>query len=322
MSVIRLGLAELGADFFEECFGGADAGVFVELSAFVFDADVTGVTGCEDNLHHAAVVGFGFVTVFVEVMGLGADGFGEGHEFFDAFVAVVPLFATDAEVAEVGEGAAVGEVDSFHDTSEPCAVAGESTVIFHDDIEFVGGGEFGELAEAISGALELFFVGACAAGVDADGVAAECFGGFDPFEVIFNSLTAFGFVGVTEVSFAVDHDQQLFDAGVGSAFVEFGEVGGVFGFVLEELVDVFDGVDAEFLFGGGGEVEVIKFSAEDGAVERPFGKGDFGFGSGCGCGGESAREGSDSGGSGGRAKKRAAGGERIHVRSLSSAELI
>lgn len=247
-----------------------DAGVFVELSTFVFDSDVAGVPCGKDDFHHPGVVSFGFIAVFIEVMGLGTDGFGERHEFFDAFVAVVPLIATDTEVAEVGERAAVGEVHHFHDSGEPSAVAGQSAVVLDDDIQFVRGGEFGKLTQSVSGALDLFFVGACTAGVDTDGVTAESFGGFNPFVMIFDSLTAFIFIGVAEVTFAVDHNQKLFDADVGCAFVEFGEVGGVFGFVLEKLVDVFDAINAEFLFGSAGEVEVIEFSAKDGAVKRPF----------------------------------------------------
>src|SRR6185437_13893755 len=44
----------------------------------------------------------------------------------------------------------------------------------------------------------------------------------------------------------------------------------VFGLIGEKLVDVFDGLDAEVLFGRFGEVEVVEFFGEQGPVQRPL----------------------------------------------------
>ena len=55
---------------------------------------------------------------------------------------------------------------------------------------------------------------------------------------------------------------------------ELGEVGGVVGLVLEELVDELNGLDAVVLAGGLGEVEVVELLGEQGLVEGPLGEGD------------------------------------------------
>ncbi len=260
-------LRKFPADFFQQSFRCANAGGFVEATTFIFDTDVTGVACGEDDFHHPDVVGFGFVAVGIEVVRFGTDGFGEWHEFFNAFVAIVPLVPTDPEVAEVGESTAIGKVNGLHNTSEPGAVAGEAAVVLDDDIQFVGGGEFGESSQSVGGAFLLFFVSAGAAGVDANGVAVEGFGRFDPLIVVFNGLAPTVFVGVAQVAFAVNHDEQSFHADITGAFFEFGEVGGVLRLVLEKLIHVLDGIDAEFIFGSGCKVEVIEFAGEDCAVK-------------------------------------------------------
>ena len=111
-------------------------------------------------------------------------------------------------------------------------------------------------------------------------MAAEEFCSFDPFVMIFDGLATAIFIGITKIAFAVDHDEQGLDANVTSTFLEFSKVGGVLSFVLEKLIHILDGLDAEFLFGGGRELEVVQLAREDGAMQRPFGERDFEFGSG------------------------------------------
>ena len=138
-----LGREEGGAAFFEEGLGGFDAVVFGEFAAFVFDADIAVVFVLEHDAEHFGEVGFGFFSVFVEVVGLGGDALGEGHEFFHAFVAVVAV-----EVSEVGKGAAVIEADISEDLGHPGSVGGKSAMVFDNDVNLVIFGEGGEGSES------------------------------------------------------------------------------------------------------------------------------------------------------------------------------
>src|SRR5262249_28225173 len=60
-----------------------------------------------------------------------------------------------------------------------------------------------------------------------------------------------------------------------AAFFHFAEVFLVGGFVLEELVDVFHGVNAVVFLGRLGEVQVVELLAKNGFVQRPFGQRQF-----------------------------------------------
>ena len=181
-----LGGEEGGAALFEEGFGGFDAIVLGEFAAFVFDADVAVVFVLEHDAEHFGEVGFGFFAVFVEVVGLGGDAFGEGHEFFHAFVAVVAV-----EVSEVGEGATVVEADVGEDFGHPGSVGGEAAMVLDDDVDLVVFGEGGEGGESFDAVGGFFVVGSSfSVGVDADGVAAEEFGGFDPLFVLVDGFLA------------------------------------------------------------------------------------------------------------------------------------
>ena len=104
--------------------------------------------------------------------------------------------------------------------------------------------------------------------------------------MVLNGLGSLGGIGVTGCAFAVAHYEHALDALVFADLLELSEVLGVLGFVLKELIDVFDGVNSVLLTGDLGEVEVCHVSAEDGSVERPLGEGDgepvfwFGLGGG------------------------------------------
>lgn len=97
-------------------------------------------------------------------------------------------------------------------------------------------------------------------------MAAECFGGVDPFFVVFDGLVSLCFVCVTQGAFAVAHDEELFYIVVLGAGVEAFEVGFVLCFVFEERVDIFDGVDAE-ITGFFGEIVGGDFVCKEEFVE-------------------------------------------------------
>ena len=101
-------------------------------------------------------------------------------------------------------------------------------------------------------------------------MAAEALGRLDPGMVVLDCLGAGLVVGVAEVAEAVAHQEQVLHAFVGRPPGEIGQVVGVFGLVLEELIDVLDGVDAELLAGRPREVEVVELAGEDRLVQRPF----------------------------------------------------
>lgn len=154
--VALLGGEEGGAALFEEGLGCFDAFIFGELAAFVFNTNVAVVFVGEHDAEHFGEVGFGLFAVFVEVVGLGGDAFGEGHEFFHAFITIVFV-----EVSEVGKGAAVVEADISEDFGHPGSVGGEAAVVFDDDVDLVIFGEGGEGAESFD-AVGGFFVVSCA----------------------------------------------------------------------------------------------------------------------------------------------------------------
>jgi len=225
----------------------------------------------EDDGEGFHVVGFGFFTGFIEFVGFGRDALGKGHEVFESLVAVVSV-----EVSEIGEGAAVIEADVLEDLGHPGAVGREAAVVFDDHVDFVVFGEVGERGQAFD-AVDRFFVliFAFATGINTNGVAAEEFGGFDPAFVIVDGFLAAFFCSGADIAFAIDHDEDVVHAEVGDALLEFAEVGHVLGFVLEEAVDVFEGVDPVGFFGVGGPVHVFHFASAEGAVVGPLGEGNI-----------------------------------------------
>lgn len=162
------------------------------------------------------------------------------------------------EVTEVRQGTAVGHVDRFQDADDPVGVGGVSAMVFHDDIDIVFFGEGGELGEAVGDFFGGFRRRALAEGVNPYAVAAEEFGGFDPDFVIFDCFQALFFGVGSEVTQSVTHNENAFDSVVIAAFFQFFKVSLFPDFVCEELIDVFDGIDAVCLFRVFGESEVIE----------------------------------------------------------------
>lgn len=257
-----------GAALFEENLGGLDSFVFGKIAAFILDADVAVVVVGKDDLEGLHIVGFGFVPVFVEVVGLGGDPLGVGHEFLDALVAVIVV-----EVPEIRERAAVVEADVLQDLGHPGSVRGKSAVVFHDDIDVVIGGEGREGGEAFHAIGGLFVIGGSfAVRVYANRVATEEFRGLDPALVIVDRFLAFFLGCFADVAFAIDHDEDVGHAEIGNAFVQFTEVFFVLGLVLEKLIDVFEGVDAVVFLGIFRPFHVGHLAGSEGVVVGPLGE--------------------------------------------------
>ena len=106
-------------------------------------------------------------------------------------------------------------------------------------------------------------------------MTAHELGRIDPFVVILYRFFAFRFVGVAQITLAIDHDQQCFDPVIVSPFHHFAKVFLVFCLVPEELVDVFNGADPKFLFRDLGKVQVIHFATMESAMERPLSQRDI-----------------------------------------------
>ena len=264
--------------------------------ASVLDATVAVETGVEDDFQHRVIVEFGLVVFGVPDAVFDGDAFGPGHQFLSAFVGVVAFAILDAEVSEIGEGSAAIMADAFHDFDKPFGVAGKSAVIFDEDVDALPGAILGDLREAVDNEFDLLFPRAAAVGIDADRVAAEKLRGIDPLVVILNCLVSLRLVGVTDVAFAVAHDEEALHAEVGGAFFHFAEVGFVLRFIHEELVHVFERHDA-VVGGDFGEIEVVDFAGLQLRVDRPLGEGNFEkrFGGAGGGSGEGERAGGETG---------------------------
>lgn len=145
-------------------------------------------------------------------------------------------------------------------------------MVLDDHADPVGRTELGQLPQSVGRPLNLLVVGAAAGGVHADRMAAEILGPLDPAIVVLHGLLPLLFVGVTELAFAVAHDQQALDAGVVGPRLQFLQRRVVVLLVLVELIDVLDGVDAELLLRDLREIHRIGLLVEEGPVERPLGE--------------------------------------------------
>ena len=143
-------------------------------------------------------------------------------------------------------------------------------MVFHDHVHPQLVGKFGEPPQAVGRELLLLVGGPLARGIDADRMAAEPLRRLDPGKVVFDRLCAALVVGIAEVAETVAHHEHVRHTLVGRPLGEFGDVVAVAGLVLEELIDVFHGLDSELAPGGFGEVEVVELAAEDRPVQRPL----------------------------------------------------
>ena len=74
-------------------------------------------------------------------------------------------------------------------------------------------------------------------------MAAQKFGRGDPSVMVFDRFGASRFIGVAQLTFAITHDQQTLDPQIITAVLEFLQVRLVFGFVLEELIYIFNSIN-------------------------------------------------------------------------------
>ena len=147
-------------------------------------------------------------------------------------------------------------------------------MVLDDDAAVILLTELSDLIERVSSEpLDLVSV-SVAASVDADRVAAEEGGGDDPAIVVMNSALASVRVGVPELTFAVDHNEEALDPVVIGAPLHLSEIVEVAGLVLEEGVDVFDSCEAEALASDLREVQVVELSAAQCPMQRPLGERD------------------------------------------------
>lgn len=105
-------------------------------------------------------------------------------------------------------------------------------------------------------------------------MAAEEFGGFDPLLVLVDGFLTTGIGAGSKGAFSINHDENVGHAEIGNALLEFTEVGFVLGFVLEELVDVFEGGDAVGFLSVCGPGHVVEITFAEGPVVGPLGEGD------------------------------------------------
>ena len=146
-------------------------------------------------------------------------------------------------------------------------------------------------------------------------MAAQFSSRLDPFVMVLDRLRPLGESASPKTTFPVDHDEQALHAVVGSSLLQFTEIPGVLRFVLEELIDIFDPVDAELFLRDLGEVERIQFLREERLVQRPLGERDPVQRCLLGSNGGAADEGGGSEGSG-RGEKLSASGVQHVTRVL------
>ncbi len=96
--------------------------------------------------------------------------------------------------------------------------------------------------------------------VDPNRDAAERVGRIDPLAVVLDGPAAQGRVGIAQPALAVAHDEVLVDAFAGGAAVHLRQVRRVGRPVLEERVDVLDGLDAELALGDRRKVQVVELA--------------------------------------------------------------
>jgi hypothetical protein len=75
--------------------------------------------------------------------------------------------------------------------------------------------------------------------------------------MVLHSLLAFLRVDITEVTFAVAHDQYAGHAEVVAAFLQISQVSLVFRFIFKELVDILYSGNTKIVFGFRREIKIV-----------------------------------------------------------------
>jgi hypothetical protein len=143
-------------------------------------------------------------------------------------------------------------------------------VVLDDDVDVVLRAELAQAPQAVGRQRRCSSYEPLLCGVDADRVAAEELRGFDPAVMVLDRLRPRRGVGIAQVPFAVAHDEQALHAVVLGPLLHLTQVRRVLRLVLEELVDVLDGLDVELLACADGEVEVVHLLRAERLVKRPL----------------------------------------------------
>ncbi len=148
-------------------------------------------------------------------------------------------------------------------------------MVFNNHIDLHFACPFGKHAQAIRGPVHLLFVGTAAACIHPYGMATKNLGPFNPAIMILDREFAFLFIRITQLAFAIAHDQNAFNIKVIALFAEFLDIAIIFFLIFIKLVDIFDRVDAKLLLGHLGEIARIHFLGKERLMKRPLRKGDF-----------------------------------------------
>ncbi len=80
--------------------------------------------------------------------------------------------------------------------------------------------------------------------------------------MVLNGLGALCVVMMAKFAFSIDHEQNTGNAVVFGAFLEFRQIGIVFGFVFEELVYILDSVDPKIVLSVLCEIQIVELLSE------------------------------------------------------------
>ena len=81
------------------------------------------VISIHNNLHHLAIISFGFITLCIKVVGFSTYALGIGHQFQHTFIAVVFFILADAKIPKVGKCTATRMANLLDGCCKPCAIA-------------------------------------------------------------------------------------------------------------------------------------------------------------------------------------------------------
>ena len=183
--------------------------MFAELASFVLDTDKAGVASIANNLHHPIVICVGLITLVIKVVALRADALCKGHHFRDANIAIVFLIVTEAEVTKVWKRTATLVADLLHHFGQPLAIRGQATMVLNDDIDLHLRAVLGQARKAIGCEVALLLPRSGAVSIDPDRMASEELCSIHPLVVVLNGLLALGFIRVSELAFAITHDEDI-----------------------------------------------------------------------------------------------------------------
>jgi len=154
-------------------------------------------------------------------------------------------------------------------------------MIFNNDINLQIIRKFTQASDPVSCQFHLFIPGTFTAGIYPDGMTTQEPGRFHPAVMIADGLFTAGLVRIPQLSFGIDHDQQVFHAFTFTPVFQFTEIARFVYFFEVESVYIFQAFYSEFLPGNDWEIQRISFSIRISpfspsfkiAVQGPLGQG-------------------------------------------------